>query len=1045
MRCSLALVFCLYFSIPICLLGTKNFSREYFQQQVNFDIKVELDVDKKYLSAQLEMNYINNSPDSLSFLYIHLWPNAYSSNNSAFAKERSIAHEFSIDDKGFIDQLEFRTDDYKLILDFDTSNFKDQVDIAKLYLPQPLAPGDSIKIYTPFRVKIPRAISRLGHENGAFQITQWFPKPAVYDRDGWHPMSYLEQGEFYSEFGNYRVQITLPDDYVVAATGQLETASEKEWLKQRVHQSTLLIDQIKDAAGLESNFGNADSLFKTYFNQVPSMDQKTIVYTAKNVHDFAWFADRNWLVEHKKINLSKTDKELDVWTMYWPESVKNWQHSIKYCQEGIEFYSKNIGTYPYNQVTTLEGGLGMGGGMEYPMINIISGHMKNKKLLERVIVHEIGHNWFQGILASNERRYPFMDEGINSFYEKRYLDEKYDRKFHTLDNKFLSRLMAMKQFNFEELIYLYQFNRNADQAIDLHSTQYSSINYGSVVYYKSAMVFNYLMHYLGKDYFDEIMQSYFLKWKFKHPSPEDLRLMFDSIDVSLDFFFDDIISSTKILDYKLKSIADSLVNKNGKLFKTLNIKNIGQISAPFYVASLSKDSILDTLWFKGFKGQMNILFPYSPQVDAYQIDAYGIMPDWNRKNNFYKTKGINRKSQGIELKPFLTFGKPRKTEIAYAPIIAYNNYDGLLLGLAFHEGLLIKKPFEMTFVPLYGTNSKDFLGIGNTVFNFKGIKQLNISRISAGINFTRFSYANNNILNFNRSLLFTKIMPFVKFKLENKKSKSTLEKLLELRLIHIDKEVLESINTQRFWSNDIANVMVLNYSHKNSRQYNPYCAIFDLESAYDYAKARVDYKRIYSYTSSGKGIAFRFFVGTFLFDQRALLGSQSLHRDIAFQMAGGTGDNDYLFNDFYIDRAIQHTNYGRIWSHHRYFRDGGFRISHQFAESDKWLSTCNIDAAIPKFKWMSFFTDLGTASNRGQFSGGESILWNAGLVLNIGLLKINLPLFYSATIKNAVTTRVYLPDQKPMTDWQIFLQNITFTMNISALKPTAIKQKLLNL
>ena len=88
MRCSLALVFCLYFSIPICLLGTKNFSREYFQQQVNFDIKVELDVDKKYLSAQLEMNYINNSPDSLSFLYIHLWPNAYSSNNSAFAKER---------------------------------------------------------------------------------------------------------------------------------------------------------------------------------------------------------------------------------------------------------------------------------------------------------------------------------------------------------------------------------------------------------------------------------------------------------------------------------------------------------------------------------------------------------------------------------------------------------------------------------------------------------------------------------------------------------------------------------------------------------------------------------------------------------------------------------------------------------------------------------------------------------------------------------------------------------------------------------------------
>ena len=162
--------------------------------------------------------------------------------------------------------------------------------------------------------------------------------------------------------------------------------------------------------------------------------------------------------------------------------------------------------------------------------------------------------------------------------------------------------------------------------------------------------------------------------------------MFDSIDVSLDFFFDDIISSTKILDYKLKSIADSLVNKNGKLFKTLNIKNIGQISAPFYVASLSKDSILDTLWFKGFKGQMNILFPYSLKLMPIKLMLMVLCQIGIEKITFTKQKVLIGNHKEIELKPFLTFGKPRKTEIAYAPIIAYNNYDGLLLGLAFHEG-----------------------------------------------------------------------------------------------------------------------------------------------------------------------------------------------------------------------------------------------------------------------------------------------------------------------------------------------------------------------
>ena len=217
-------------SLVIAFLATAFLSEQaaaqadYFQQTVDHQIAVALDDAEHTLRGDIATRYTNNSGDTLDFLWIHLWPNAYKNGQTALAQQKFRQGEMFMfwalqRDLGGIDSLDFAVDGVAA----EWSYHPQHIDIAKLSLPQPLAPGESLEYATPFRVKLPSGkISRLGHIGESYQITQWYPKPAVYDRDGWHEMPYLNQGEFYSEFGSFDVKITLPKNYVVGATGDFD-------------------------------------------------------------------------------------------------------------------------------------------------------------------------------------------------------------------------------------------------------------------------------------------------------------------------------------------------------------------------------------------------------------------------------------------------------------------------------------------------------------------------------------------------------------------------------------------------------------------------------------------------------------------------------------------------------------------------------------------------------------------------------------------------------------------------------------------------------
>ncbi len=494
----------IYLLIAIQGLTLTAFS-QYWQQQTNYTIDVSLNDKEHTLTGFEKIEYINNSPDTLKFIWFHLWPNAYKNDKTAFSDQLlengSTKFYFSgKEDKGYINRLDFKVNNITAA----TEDHPQHIDIVKIILPAPLPPGQKINITTPFHVKLPYNFSRGGHDGQSYQITQWYPKPAVYDATGWHPMPYLDQGEFYSEFGSFDVSITLPKNYVVAATGDLQNAPEKQWLASRANYNWEPIKQpVKNVSGQ----------LKTSYQLFPESEaiSKTLQYKQNNIHDFAWFADKRFIVNSDTCKLS-SGKVIDVYTFYTPQEKNTWAQSVSYGKDAVRHYSDMIGEYPYSIVQAVQGPKSFGGGMEYPTITVIS-PTNSTIALDNVIAHEIGHNWFYGILGSNERKYPWMDEGLNSYYENKYQLKK-NKKYSTrTQQNILETFVAEKK----------------DQPIATTSEQFTTANYGLVAYYKTSQWMQWMEEYLGTATFNKAMQEYYRQWQFKHPQPDDLKKVMESV------------------------------------------------------------------------------------------------------------------------------------------------------------------------------------------------------------------------------------------------------------------------------------------------------------------------------------------------------------------------------------------------------------------------------------------------------------------------------------------------------------------------------------
>ncbi len=526
---------------------------KYWQQRVDYDIKCELDEPNNKLSGAETITYFNNSPDVLTYLWFQMDENEHSTkNNAGYETSSMMPRQMNADaikrmeeakkDNGFGFILTKITDVTGKTLKYTLNKTMMRVD-----LPTPLKPGQKFVINISWNYKIPDRQffggARGGYEffpedgNNLYTMAQWYPRLCVYsDFQGWQNHQFTGRGEFALTFGNFKVQMTVPADHVVGATGEclnyatnLTPAQQARWTKAQTAKDVVEIVTLEEAKTAEKK---------------KSASKKTWIFKADNVRDFAWTSSRKFVwdampanVEGKKVMcMSYYGKE--AYGVYRPFSTKAVAHTIK-------TYSKFTIPYPYPVAQSVEAS----NGMEYPMICFNYGRTEKdgtyseatKYGMLGVIIHEVGHNFFPMIINSDERQWTWMDEGLNTFVE--YLTEE------LWDNKFPSR--RGPAFAITDYMKLPK-----DQLEPIMTNSENIVGFGPNAYSKPATGLNMLREtIMGRELFDYAFKEYARRWAFKHPTPADLfRTLEDASGEDLDWFWRGWFYSTDVTDQAIDTV-----------------------------------------------------------------------------------------------------------------------------------------------------------------------------------------------------------------------------------------------------------------------------------------------------------------------------------------------------------------------------------------------------------------------------------------------------------------------------------------------------------
>ncbi|MBX7183122.1 MAG: M1 family metallopeptidase [Bacteroidia bacterium] len=957
------------------LAGAQNL--DYFQQDVTYQIEVQLD-DKKHTLAGFEtIRYTNNSPNALEFIWFHIWPNAYANSKTALSKQEvengdTYLHFLKGKGLGSMDGIAFQVDGKPASWEY----HPEHKDICKVLLNTPLLPKQSITLTIPFHVQIPDGqISRLGHVGQAYFITQWYPKPAVYDHKGWHAFPYLNQGEFYSEFGTYDVKITLPGNYVVGATGDLvDGAAELDWLNKKA-----------EATAAKTNFDTRDMDFPE-----SEKETKTLHYHQEKVHDFAWFADKRWNVLKSEVELPNKQK-VTTWAYFTNQNASTWKKAPQYINDATWFYSQHCGNYPYKHVTAVDGTIAAGGGMEYPNITVI-GNAGSDYSLETVIMHEVGHNWFYGILGSNEREFGWMDEGLNSFFESRYNEWKHPKanffdliagesKAIKVLGKFIGADKQAQNYYYE-MSYLFEGRRGEDQPIQTHSADFTMLNYGAIMYSKTADVFNYLLDNLGEDLTDKIFRTYFDRWKFRHPYPEDFRKVAEEVaQRDLSWLFNDLIQTNKRMDYKIRKVkADS-----DKLH--FQVVNLGQTDGPISVSAIKDGKEVKKEWFNGFQGKKDFTLNLNPaEADKLVLDYDRRTVDLYRKNNQSRVKGAFKTWEKLQFKFVGGLEDPTRNQIFWTPIVGANLYNKFMLGLAFYNALLPNRRFEYIVAPMYGFGNKNLAGHAEFFYNMYP-RLTFFQKISLGIEGSRYAWNGNN-----GGLNYNVLIPSVSWTIKKTSPRSHFQQSTSFRTIFVSKENFVYGNEVSRFSNYYVN----EFTHRfvNDRKINPFSIVLNVQQSTGMAKASITAN--YSKTFKGKNKSFdiRLFYGkVFVYDYA------KVKADFRYRLSGLAGYQDYQYSQPFIGR-FENPNQS-FWGNQFIDGDGGFKVFSPYGQTGNWLLAANFKTSIHRVIPFKLFVDIGTyAMAKNAFPESRSFVFDYGVSLPIlkNVLEIYYPIGYSKDI-----------------------------------------------
>lgn len=515
------LLFFVFYSLQSQIVNSKPLS----ERLTGYKIDASLNIDTKIVSGTMESFWVNQSPDIVPEVRMHLYLNAFKSNKTTLYKESGGSPGTKESDYGWIEIRLLKTREgidltpmMKYISPDDGNT--DDMTVIKINLPEPALPGDTVFLKINFDSKLPSQIIRTGYNDDFYFVAHWFPKFGVYEpagmryatEGGWNCHQFHENSEFYSNHSVYDVRITLPNEYVVGAGGMLISTTEFE------------------------------------------KGKKTLTFRAEDIVDFAWTAWPGYA--------EYTDKWHHVkLTLLMPEErTEQVDRQFTAVKNALEYFTENIGPFPWPHLTIVDPpAKGSGaGGMEYTTLFTSTSAYKMPAFFhmpEMVTIHEFGHAYFMGILASNEFEEPWLDEGLNTFWEERIVDHYYGNNSGLLDLPFFK--IADKSMS--RLSYILSENRQVVSNKE-YSWNYPHRTYSMMSYNKTATWLFTLMNIVGEETTNEIFSEYYLKWAFRHPSGKDFisvvnevvtRLHGNKFGRDMNWFFDQTLYGTGICDYKV--------------------------------------------------------------------------------------------------------------------------------------------------------------------------------------------------------------------------------------------------------------------------------------------------------------------------------------------------------------------------------------------------------------------------------------------------------------------------------------------------------------
>ncbi len=488
--------------LAACSVVSSQNSFNYWQQHVDYTMSVDMDVTNWQYTGEQKLVYTNHSPDTLTQVFYHMYFNAFQPGSEMDVRSRTIADPdrrvrdriagLSPSEQGFLRATALTQDGIAL-------DYSAEETILVVPLKKPLAPHESTVLSMEFHGQVPVQIRRSGRNNAegvALSMTQWYPKLAEFDKDGWHTDPYIAR-EFYGVWGDFEVTLNIDSSYVVGGTGYLK---EKSKLKKGRTQW---------------------------------------VFDAPMVHDFTWAADPDYVHDTYP---GPDGVTLNFYYKNDPALIENWKALQPITAELLDYFNKAVGPYPYKQYSVIQGG---DGGMEYAMCTLITGDRSFESLVG-VTAHEMAHTWFQFLLATNEALHEWMDEGFTS-----YISSLAEHQVLNQDGDPLAG--SYRGYNFLA-------NSGAEQPLSTHADRYNTNrNYGIAAYSKGAVFLAQLGYVVGEDVLAQIIKEYFKTWAFKHPEPRDFIRVAERVSgLNLDWYLQDFATTTNTIDYGIVSVGASV-------------------------------------------------------------------------------------------------------------------------------------------------------------------------------------------------------------------------------------------------------------------------------------------------------------------------------------------------------------------------------------------------------------------------------------------------------------------------------------------------------